>query len=114
MSVSNSPQPADMAGVPKFISASQHKRAVQVNRGLLIATTLIGILTIAGGAAATILTGILPLIAIPIVALVATVVLVLTIHKLRPKTSPVPLGFANVDPDFNAEEYYNSGGPLSS
>ncbi|SYX08881.1 hypothetical protein C834K_0422 [Chlamydia poikilotherma] len=94
-----------------FISPEAYQRGLRKAKALSTITIVVTALISAAGIAAALVTGIVGLWAIPVVALVLSVILVLVIYRARPKLSFVPfgdtsypstpaLGFANTEPDF--------------
>ncbi|AAP05143.1 hypothetical protein [Chlamydia caviae] len=103
-----SPQPGEVKVKPQsFTTPESYHKGVRKAKVLSIIAIVAAVLIAAGGIAATVLTGISALWAIPVLALVLSVVLVLVIYNVRPKLSFTPfvpktpvLGFANTEPDF--------------
>ncbi|MEF9519889.1 hypothetical protein SBV45_04755 [Chlamydia crocodili] len=95
-----------------FITPEAYHRGLRKAKVLSTITIVAMALISAAGIAAAVFTGIAGLWAIPVVALVLSVILVLVIYRARPKLSFVPfgddsfssppvLGFANTEPGFS-------------
>ncbi|ADZ18489.1 MULTISPECIES: hypothetical protein [Chlamydia] len=92
-----------------FITPQSYDRGSKKVRALSVLLVAVGTLVAAAGISAAVVTGIGALWAIPVAALVLSVVLILVIQRSRTKFSLIPfgesskgpvLGFANTEPDF--------------
>lgn len=82
-----------------LISQSKYDKKMLRIKAISSLIILAAIAVSTAGVVATVLTGCLPLVAIPIATILLSIVLLKVVYKLSPRVSPVPLGFAQTDPD---------------
>lgn len=82
-----------------LISESQYNKKIRQLKVAALIISLAAILISTAGIVAVSLTGCLPLIALPVATMLLSIVLLKVVYRLRPRISPVPIGFSNLDPD---------------